>query len=53
MGYPKAKEWGCERAESLFIETTIEIVKQLIGKREHRYQLHYFLDLNSKKEDSK
>ena len=22
MGYPKAKEWGCERAESLFIETT-------------------------------
>lgn len=52
VDYPKAKEWGYERAAGLFIETTIKIVIQgIIGKCGYRYQLHYFLDLNYKKEN--
>ena len=50
--YPKAKEWVYEKEASLSIETTIEIViRGIIGECECRYQLHYFLNLNYKKEN--
>ena len=52
VAYPKAKEWVYEREASLSIETTIEIViRGIIGEREYRYQLHYFLDLNYEKDE--
>lgn len=50
--FPEAKEWVYERKASLCIETTIEIViRGIIGDREYRYRLHYFLDLNYEKEN--
>ncbi len=52
VAYPKAKEWVYEREASLSIETTIEIViKGIIGEREYRYRLHYFLDLNYEEDE--
>lgn len=52
VAYPKAREWVYEREASLSIETTIEIViRGIIGEREYRYQLHYFLDLNYEKDE--
>lgn len=52
LAYPKVREWANERNASLSIETTIEIViRGIIGEREYRYRLHYFLDLNYEKED--
>ena len=52
VAYPKAREWVYEKEASLSIETTIEIViRGIIGEREYRYQLHYFLDLNYEKDE--
>ena len=52
LAYPKVRKWANERNASLSIETTIEIViRGIIGEREYRYRLHYFLDLNYEKED--
>lgn len=52
LAYPKVREWANERNASLSIETTLEIViRGIIGEREYRYRLHYFLDLNYEKED--
>ena len=52
VAYPKAKEWVYESKASLSIETTIEIViKGIIGEREYRYRLHYFLDLNYEEDE--
>lgn len=52
VAYPKAKEWVYEREASLSIETTIEIViNGIIGEREYRYRLHYFLDLNYEEDE--
>ena len=52
MAYPKAKEWVYESKASLSIETTIEIlIKGIIGEREDRYRLHYFLDLNYEEDE--
>lgn len=52
VAYPKAREWVYEKEANLSIETTIEIViRGIIGEREYRYQLHYFLDLNYEKDE--